>query len=151
MDNSGPVEVIPPDGKDYPNLTYKYASGIVMTHENYGKPHGIQFNGTEGTIEIQRKKLVTMPESLKTKVIGGNDKRVYFSNNHYKDFMDAMRKRTKPIADVETGHRSATVCNIGNIAYEVKEPLKWDPAKEKFNNEKANKMLFREMKKEWAV
>lgn len=151
MDNSGPVEAIPPDGKDYPNLTYKYASGIVMTHENFGKPHAIQFNGTEGTIEIQRKHLVTMPENLKTKIIGGNDKRVYYSDNHYRDFLDAIKKRSKPIADIETGHRSATVCNIGNIAYEVKAPLKWDPVKEKFNNEQANAMLFRNMKKEWAV
>jgi predicted dehydrogenase len=150
MDDSGPVEVTPPDGKEMPFLTYKYANGVVITHEDFGKPHGIQFNGTEGTIEIQRKKLV-VPDKLKDKIIGDNDKRVYLSTNHYKDFMDAMRKRSKPIADVETGHRSATVCNIGNIAYEVKEPLKWDPVKEQFNNARANTMLSREMKKEWAV
>lgn len=92
-----------------------------------------------------------MPENLKTKIIGGNDKRVYYSDNHYRDFLDAIKKRSKPIADIETGHRSATVCNIGNIAYEVKVPLKWNPVKEKFNNEQANAMLFRNMKKEWAV
>jgi len=151
MDNSGPVEVIPPDGKEYTHLTYKYANGIIMTHENFGKPHGIQFNGTQGTIEVQRKKLVTNPVDLKDNVIGGNDKRVYFSDNHYRDFLEAIKTRKKPIADVETGHRSATVCNIGNIAYELKVPLKWDPVKEKFDNEQANALLFRKMKKEWAV
>ncbi|MES2276727.1 MAG: Gfo/Idh/MocA family oxidoreductase [Bacteroidota bacterium] len=151
MDSSGPVEVTPPDGKEYQHLTYKYANGIVMTHENFGKNHGIQFNGTEGTLEIQRKHLSTTPAALATKQIGGNDKRVYFSDNHYKDFLNAIRKRSMPIADIETGHRSATVCNIGNIAYELKVPLKWNPVKEKFDNDKANALLGRKMKKEWAV
>lgn len=150
MDSTGPVEVNPPDA-DHQFLTYKYANGIVMTHENFGKPHGIQFNGTEGTLEIQRQKLVTTPPALATKIIGGNDKRVYYSDNHYKDFLDAIRKRSKPIADIETGHRSATVCNIGNIAYELGVPLKWNPVKEKFDNDKANALLGRAMKKEWAV
>lgn len=150
MDSTGPISVNPPDA-DHQFLTYKYANGVVMTHENFGKPHGIQFNGTEGTLEVQRQKLVTTPGSLATKTIGGNDKRVYFSDNHYKDFLNAIRKRSKPIADIETGHRSATVCNIGNIAYELGIPLKWDPVKERFDNDKANALLGRNMKKDWAV
>jgi hypothetical protein len=85
-------------------------------------------------------------------VIGQNEKHVYNSQNHYKDFLDAVRKRSQPIADIETGHRSATVCNIGNIAFELNRPLHWDPVKEKFKNDKeADKLLSRPMKKEWAV
>jgi predicted dehydrogenase len=151
MDSSGPIEVIPPDGKDYQNITYKYANGVVMTREDFGKKHGIQFNGTEGSIVIQRHNLTTTPVELKSLEMKPNDKRVYFSDNHYKDFLNAIKKRSKPIADIETGHRSATVCNIGNIAYELNVPLKWDPLKEKFDNSKANAMLSRNMKKEWEV
>ena len=62
-----------------------------------------------------------------------------------------MRNRTKPIADVEIGHRTATVCNMGNIAYELKRPLKWDPAKEVFDDAEANKLTNREIRKEWRV
>lgn len=151
MDNSGPIEVIPPDGKDYQNLTYRYANGVVMTREDFGKKHGIQFNGTEGSIVIQRHNLTTTPVELKSLEMKQNDKRVYYSDNHYKDFLNAIRKRSKPIADIETGHRSASVCNIGNIAYELNVPLKWDPVKEKFDNSSANAMLSRNMKKEWKV
>ncbi|MDF3076803.1 MAG: Gfo/Idh/MocA family oxidoreductase [Sphingobacteriaceae bacterium] len=149
MDRSGPVEVIPPDGKDHPLLTYKYANGVQMFHD-INKKHSMQFVGTEGVLEVQRGKL-TLPDKLKSKVIGGNDKRVYYSENHYKNFMDCMRNRTQPVADIETGHRTTTVCNIGNIAYEINKPLKWDPVKEKFDNSKANKLLSRKMKKEWSV
>lgn len=152
MDHSGPTDIIPPDGKEYPFLTYKYHNGITVTHEDFGLKHAIQFNGTEGRIEVQRKKIVTSPSALATKEIGVNEKRVYRSDNHYEDFLNAIRKRTKPVADVETGHRTATVCNLGNIAYQLKRPLKWNPEKEKFKGDgEANDLRSRKMKKEWKV
>lgn len=152
MDNSGPVEVIPPDGKEHPYLTYRYASGITMTHENFGKNNAVRFIGDKGQIDVERGKLETTPASLKSQVIGANEKHVYFSDNHYKDFLNAIRKRTPPVCDVEIGHRTATVCNIGNIAYELKRPLQWDPEEEKFRHDKeANELRGRKMRKEWAV
>lgn len=148
MDGSGPVEIVPP-GKDTEHLTMKYANGVIMTHENFGKAHAIQFNGSDGVIEIQRGKLVTTPETLKDKSV---EKKVYHSDNHYADFLRAIKSRTQPVADVETGHSSATVCNIANIALELNVPLKWDPKKERFrHNHEADKQLSRKMKKEWAV
>jgi hypothetical protein len=63
-----------------------------------------------------------------------------------------MRKRSKPICDVEIGHRTASVCNIANIAYELKRPLKWNPKKESFKKDKeANALLGRTMRPEWAI
>lgn len=152
MDNSGPVEIIAPDGKDHPFLTYRYANGITMTHEKWDWSNAIHFVGTEGEIKVQRKKLETTPASLKDKVIGETEKHVYKSENHYKDFLDAMRKRSKPICDVEIGHRTSSVCNLGNIAYELKRPLQWNPKKEQFKNDKeANELLGRSMRPEWGI
>ena len=152
MDNSGPVEVIPPDGKEHKFLTYRYDNGITMTHEPWEWNNAIQFVGSEGTLNIQRKKLETTPATLKDKVIGTDEKHVYHSDNHYKDFLDAMRKRSEPICDVEIGHRTASVCTIGNIAYQLKRPLKWDPKKENFKKDKeANGLLERSLKSEWAI
>lgn len=152
MDDSGPVEVIPPDGKDYPHLTYMYANGIPMTRENFMQGNGVRFIGTEGQIDIQRGRLETTPASLKDQKIGPDEQHVYHSENHYKDFLDAMWNRTRPICDVETGHRTATVCNIGNIAYELNRPLKWNPKKEKFKKDsEAKALLSRPMREEWAI
>lgn len=152
MDESGPVEVNYPDGQLYHFLTFKYANGITMTHENFGKKNAIRFIGTKGQIDVQRRSLETNPIELKDKHIGSNEKHVYFSDNHYKDFLKAMRDRTRPICDVETGHRTATICNIGNIAYELKRSLKWNPSKEKFKRDReANALLSRPMRKEWSI
>lgn len=152
MDKSGPIDIIPPNTKENLFLTYRYDNGITMTHENFGKNNAIRFIGSKGQIDIQRHKLVTTPESLKDKVIGPNEKHVYFSDNHYKDWLNAIRKRTVPICGVETGHRSATVCNLGNIAYELKRPLKWNPETEKFvNDDKANSLCGRKMRHKWKM
>ena len=152
MDSSGPVEVHYPDGSQYEFLTYTYANGISMTHENFGKNNAIRIIGTDGQLDVQRRNLVTNPENLKDRVIGPDEKHVYFSDNHYKDFLQAIRKRSKPICDVEIGHRTATVCNIGNIAYELKRSLKWDPVKEKFADDKgANALLTRSLRKAWSI
>jgi predicted dehydrogenase len=152
MDDSGPVSVLYPDGKDVKELTYVYDNGIPMTHENFGKDNAIRFIGTEGQLDVQRRLLETTPESLKDKAMGGSDKRVYFSDNHYSDFIKAIRNRTKPVCDVEIGHRTATVCNIGNIAYQLKRSLTWNPVKEKFKRDKeANALLTRELRKGFDI
>lgn len=68
--------------------------------------------------------------------------------NHYQDWISAIKSRKQPICDVEIGHRSASICNIANIAYELNETLSWNPDKEKFkNNRLANKMRRRKPRK----
>ena len=67
--------------------------------------------------------------------------------------------RKKPVCDVEIGHRSATVCHIGNIArwvsqvtQEVGVKLIWDPKKEEFiGNKLANSMLDRVRRKGYEL
>jgi predicted dehydrogenase len=152
MDSSGPVEVIAPDGKEHPFLTYKYDNGIEMTHEKWEWNNAIHFYGTTGEIRVARGKLETSPVELKTRVIGETEKHVYNSKNHYADFLQAMRNRSKPICDVEIGHRTASVCNIGNIAYRLNRSLAWDPKKESFKNDaEANALLGRPMLNEWKI
>lgn len=152
MDNSGPSELLPPNGSDIKHLTFKYPHGVIMTHEDFGKKHAIQFNGSEGRIEIQRGSLVTDPVSLKDVVIKEGQLRVYKSTNHHADFINAVKKRTETVTPAETGHRSGSVGNLANIALEINKPLVWDPQQEIFtNNDEANKLLSRELRKEWSI
>lgn len=162
MDNSGPVELTPPtraeasDGSGK-GLVYRYANGVVMNHQPVDGKQYCHFIGTEGEVKVARGELTTTPATLKDKVIGDGERSgashpVYFSDNHYKDFLDAIRSRKNPICDVEVGHRTATVCTIGNIAYRLKRPLRWNPSAEKFEKDaEANQLLNRPMRKEWAV
>ncbi|KPK39754.1 MAG: oxidoreductase [Phycisphaerae bacterium SG8_4] len=149
MDQSGPVEIIPPDGKDYKVLTYRYASGVTMTRD---RADGVLFTGTKGKIETNRGRLRTTPESLKDQKIGPNEIHLYESRNHYVDWLDAIRKRSKPICDIETGCRSVSVCHLGNIAYKLRRPLRWDPERELFvGDDDANRLLSRPMRGPWHL
>ena len=149
MDETGPAEIIPPDRKGYKVLTYKYANGVIMTRDN---ANGILFTGAEGKVEVNRGYLRTWPESLKDQQIRPEQIHLYDSNNHYVDWLDAIRKRTKPICDIETGCRSVTVCHLGNIAYKLKRPLKWDPNREVFvADDEANRLLSRSYRSPWYL
>jgi len=149
MDGTGPVEIIPPNGKDVRALTYVYANGIPMLHTGRG---GITFFGTEGTVFVNRGIIETKPESLRTMPFKPSDVQLYVSRNHHEDWLSAIRKRTRPICDAEIGCRSVTVCHLGNIAYWMKRPLKWDPQKESFvNDELANRWLSRAYRGGWTL
>ena len=154
MDESGPIEIIPPDGKDVKRLTYKYASGTVMYHGRLeGYPFGVVFVGTNGKVCVDRGKFKTEPEDLgKNYAAGSSPIKLYKSNNHYADFLKCVRTREKPICDVEVGCRSVTVCHLGNLAYWNKRPLKWDPAKERFIGDKeANSWIDRPKRAPWKA
>ena len=155
MDNSGPVELQP--GKDGKGLVYRYANGgaspgVEMHHTPVEGKQFCQFVGTEGEVKVARGELITTPETLKDKVIGENEKHVYYSDNHYKDFLDAIKSRKNPICDVEVGHRTASVCTLGNIAYRLGRPLRWNPTREQFENDaEANQLLSRPMRTKWTA
>ena len=66
--------------------------------------------------------------------------------------MDAIKNRTRPVSDVETGHRTASLCNIVNLAYTLERPLKWDPAQEQFiDDNDANSMISRPFRGKWDI
>jgi predicted dehydrogenase len=150
MDESGPVEIYPPNGKEHQVLTYKYANGVTVTRS--GRARGVLFEGTKGEVLTDRGFLQTKPENLKDQQIGPNGIHLYESKNHYVDWLDAIRKRSRPICDIETGCRSVTVCHLGNIAYKLGRPLKWDPEREVFvADAEANRLLSRPMRSPWRL
>ncbi len=152
MDQSGPVEVIPPAQGTGGTLIYVYANGIEVRRESFGGGLGLLFTGTEGSVEIHRGSIKTKPASLVRKVIGPNDVQLYRSSNHYSDWLSAICTRSRPVADVEAGCRSVTVCHIGNIATQLGRTLSWDPAAEKFvNDAEADKMLRRTTRSPWHL
>jgi predicted dehydrogenase len=151
MDKSGPSEYNPPTERATYGLKMKYDNGVVVTHKDWGEHNAVQFIGTEGKIEVSRSFLRTFPDkSLAKGELKESDERVYFSDNHYQDWVQAIRKRSKPISDVETGHRTASMCNIANIAYELQRPLKFNPKTEKFVGDPyADMLLSRPYRGKW--
>jgi len=151
MDESGPVEFNPPLEHAVIGLQMKYKNGVVLNHANWGSEcNGVQYIGTKGKIEVSRDYLRSDPAGIIETVIKPSDKHLYKSENHYQDWIDAIKKRTKPVSDVETGHRTSSLCNLANIAYQLQRPLKWDPAKERFiGDPAADMMLSRAYRGKW--
>ena len=147
MDDSGPVEIIPPDDKDHPKLTYKYARGVTLVH---GGPSGATFEGSEGTIYVDRGRLEVKPEGIDKEPIPEHGVKLYKCTNHVDNFLDCVRSRKDPICTAEIGCRSVTVCHLGNLAVWNKRRLKWDPEKYRFvGDDEANTWLDRPKRGDW--
>jgi predicted dehydrogenase len=160
MDNSGPVEVIPPqDPRTGRGLRFVYASGVVMIHNEFEKGADGKdvrgecvFEGTDGVLIVSRQGINSLPEAILREPIGENEKRVYPASNHHANWLECIKTGKDTICTAEIGHRSATICHLGNIGYHLGRKLKWDPAKEVFaDDEKANKELTREPRAKWKV
>jgi len=154
MDNSGPIEAIPAGFEDYNFLTYKYASGIVMTEEpfNEQKTKGVKFHGSDGWIEVSRGYYKASDPSLEPNAERGEGAYESKIAGHNEDFIQALRTRRNPQVTVEIGHRSCSVCTLGNIAYELGRPVRWNPAIEQFADDRqADLYMHREYRKGYKL
>jgi hypothetical protein len=152
MDESGPVEVYPEDGKDYPMLTYRYSNGVTVTRDDTMPKKLIVFTGSEGEVTVCREFIETRPHSLIRQRISVSGIRLYKSDNHYTNWLECIRNRQEPVSSVETGCRSLTVCHLGILAKKLGRGLKWDPAAERFiNDSEADRMLSRATRSPWNL
>jgi len=164
MDGSGPIRVesvgkLPtPYGPNCFNvhtefdITYTYPNGVTLLCTNKGE-NGVLFEGEEGWIFVNRGTIRASDERLLKDPLPSNAVRLYVSNDHMGNFIDCIRTRKQPICHAEIGHRSVTVCHIGNISLRLGgRKLEWDPKKERFKGDaEANKMLSRPARKPWVV
>lgn len=162
MDESGPVQV---EGKavyhpkgyyetpDTTEIKYTYANGVTMNCAQGGKyGGGTEFIGDKGSLFVGRGKMTASnPEILKG--VEWKEKPGQSSNiKHVQNFFDCIKSGKLPAADVAIGHRSATVCHLGNIACRLGKKLTWDPVKETFvGDAEAAKMLTKEYRKPWVM
>ncbi len=159
MDESGPVEI---DGKgvfpasglfDTPvtyEVTYQYANGVKVVCDGNG--NGVWMYGSEGEIYVNRGALSSKPAEIIEKKLGPDEIHLYESKDHYRNFVDSVKSRKKPICDVETGFRSVSVCHLGNISIRLGRPIRWDPAAEKIlGDEEASRWLSRPMRAPWHL
>ncbi|MGC9328754.1 MAG: Gfo/Idh/MocA family oxidoreductase [Candidatus Hinthialibacter sp.] len=151
MENTGPVKIWtegnPRELDRVVNMQYE--NGIVVRTDNQGPQGGAKFDGEKGSIVVDRGYFKVDPPELakeECKI------KLPVSRNHQQNFLDCVRSRELPIADVEAAHRSTTMCHFINIARWVHRELHWDPAKEQFIDDKdANTYLDRPRRKPWEL
>jgi predicted dehydrogenase len=162
-EDGGPVSVEGtatfPEDKSYEvtktcRLTYIYADGVVLIVAQGDRevPGGTTFIGSKGKIHVNRGKLESTPAEIIKEPLTKDDTHLYESGSHHGNFVECVKSRKVPICDVEIGHRSATVCHLGNIAARLGRKLTWDPVKEAIlGDEEATKMLSRPYRKPYVL
>jgi predicted dehydrogenase len=155
---TGPVEIWPvtpgPNGK----VSMRYADGIQVDYELTGGPMGGGvFTGSEAKIEINRNKFTTNPpDFVKNRPDPAEaepwEGPGWIARPHIQNWLDCIKTRETPNADVEIGHRSISVCHLVNICRQVGRRLRWDPAREMFpDDDDANSFLDRPRRKGWEL
>jgi predicted dehydrogenase len=171
MDDSGPVEILPPPNKnDKYGAQLVYANGVPVIHK---KGNNVCFYGAEGELNVNRggfelvhngetiskyargtKGTSMGRELLKAKNMFLLDPKVklYISRNHLDDFLDAVKSRKKPITSEQVGGRSAICCHLMNQAYYNHARIEWDPKTMRFANGTGNPdWLTRDYRQPWVV
>lgn len=162
-DHTGPVEFEAqgelPDPKKFCSDTpitatarCKYANGVeaVMYQRGEFKARYIRYIGDGGWIQVDDETDVVTAEPksiLQLKAKGGagwGD-----TSDHVRDLLNSIRSRTPTLCNPEVAHRTITICQAWTISLRLGRKLQWDPTKERFDVEEANRMLYREPRAPW--
>ncbi len=161
VDDTGPVEIedigaeFPPKGDLFTTPTKvafraRYANGVVLECKTDKRGFGATFFGSKGWLRAGYKPVETEPASIAQEVIGPDELHLPVSPNHYRNFLDCVKSRQDPMEPVEIGHRTASLCHLGNIAMRLNQKIRWDPAKEQIvGDPEAAKLLARPKRAPW--
>ncbi len=133
-------------------ITYKYANGVIVECRSPqikvadllpekkeqalevldGKQdfNGCIFEGEKGLLYVNRGVIRVWPDTIFEEPLKDSDVRLVASKEHHQNWLECIKSRKLPICDVAIGHRSATVCHLGNVSIRTGKKLKWDPTKE---------------------
>lgn len=167
---------------EYPGFILSYEACMLNAHGAGGRtpgrkyyqargaedrPHGEAYYGTNGTLIVDRLGFEIYPELKATSgpgAAGRNERTDGYRMDrketsaedatglHAGNFIECVRSRKRPVADVEIGHRSSIVSHLGNIAYRTGRKVRWDATKEEIPGDaEASRLLGRRARKPWDL
>ncbi|WP_337176520.1 Gfo/Idh/MocA family oxidoreductase [Paludisphaera sp.] len=151
------------EAPDVCDVAYEYEKGddrfvlawshIDSTDHGFdGKPSGVMFQGTEGTLVTNYNHHEVFPTQGKTVDISQIPQTLPRSPGHHREWIDAIRSRATCSCNFEYGHRLTSVGELGNISLWTGEKLAWDPVAERITNHAdANQFLTKEYRKPWVL
>jgi len=165
MDESGPesvegTAVFEPNGwyetPDTTEIHYTYADGVVVhcrqKPNTTGKTQGTEFIGDKGSLFVYRGGIVASSPELLSGIELPKSTPSQANFAHVQNFFDCVKSRGTPAADIRIGHRSATVCHLGNIAVRTGKKIQWDPTTETIvGDAEAAKWLTKEYRKPYSL
>ncbi len=141
------------------HIEMEYAGGVqVILDDSY--PNGLRFEGSDGWVFCARgaaqvtgsdpsssrgepKALEASGARILSEPFGATDIRWAPSDNHYRNWLEAIVSRRDPIAPVEQGVKSLQACAAAWISMKLDRPVRWDPAQEEFPGDAAANAMRR--------
>ncbi len=150
---------------DTVNVTFEYKDKALIFEMRIWNPYGMEGQengvavyGTEGVVHIGRwdsekggRKLGYRVYDKKHKLML-EDYETEIQPWHHRNFIECVRSRKAPNAEIEIGHASSLHAHLANIVARTGRPVKFDANLETaLGNEAAQKLLGREYRKHWAT
>ncbi len=148
-------------------VTFEMPSGTLILFGQYeanggrALPHGeIELRGTLANLYVNQGgyRIVPSPdgqfqhEEPRTEPAEKLGIKQNTTADHVRNFLDCVKTRQKPRADIETGHLSTIFALLGNIALEIGERVVWDAEKERIVcPEEANILLHYPYRPPWKL
>ena len=132
------------------DMKIQLGGGVRMTF----KPGGdsTKFIGPDGWVRISRNGIDAEPKSLLNSKIGRNDVHLIESDNHYQNFIDAVKSRRPAVSPLDHAVRSDTISHLCDIAVRTRRQITWDPEKATIvGDDEAAKMMHRDMRPPWTL
>ena len=127
-------------GFDKFSVSWEQTMGI--TNGNYGRDHGVAFQGDNGTLVLNREGWEVLQESRSAnKIIVPLNRSVDNGvEKHWINFLEVVKSRdfSKLHCSIQEGAKVATICQMGNIAHRSGKQLQWDHAKKQFTDAAVN-------------
>ncbi len=136
---------------DYPGCVLTYEMRIWSPYPLHGQHEGAGVFGDNGSIIIGNRGWQAFGPKGEKVAEGPGENNL---TGHVQNFLDCMRSRQKPAADLETvGHPSSLLCHLGNAAWRAGRTLRFDPQTYTFpDDEPANRYLTRpKYRKPWLL
>jgi len=148
---TGPVEILPGERGNPNRLTYVFEDGMKMHHNHCGD---IRYEGTEGTMMRARNNSIVgkhrRPE-MRIEMPGYRWFNPWEDRGIFGDFVYCVKTRQLPFRCIESSHRTATVCHLGNLVYALGRTIKWDPVNEQIvGDPEAARWLDRPKRSPWT-
>ena len=145
---------------DTQNITWNYGEKLLMFEQRLwnrykmdGSENGVSVYGTDGMAQIA----VWEHGTFGFRVFNRRGKEVHLDQEsrgkttHYQNFIDCIRSREQPNADIAIGHISTALCHLGNIVTRTGRNFKFNPQNETIEGDaEANQLLTREYRQHWS-
>ncbi|MGH9340106.1 MAG: Gfo/Idh/MocA family protein [Acidobacteriota bacterium] len=146
---------------EFPSFSMVWEHMIGCGQGPWQREHGVEFHGQNGILVVDRGGWEVHSETDRI----DRPARIYrmtpvprqggsqdFHFTHVENFIDCVKSRQNPVADMEIGHKSVIACHLGNIAARLRRYVKWDAENEKIPGDaEAQSLVGREYRKPWVL